>query len=390
MKKYFMLTLFFLFLICLFNCAKEEHPFVTLYKEKGIDAVVISGKPSGDKSLYYFEEVLSIGGEEPEPVVFQPGECLIDDDGNLYFSDEGRIKKFDQNGNFVQFIGTKGLGPGEIDFPSLKQIFIDTLLVGQSRWRGGKKLEVFDIKGKYIKRINYPTFSKSIFEGRRNSLECYIGGDIFLVSSSLMEKQESKLFNEPKFGFAYSDGRVFRELDLTIEKFASTIDFGGMGTSMPFAQIQCPVYYNKKLYILSQNGTDIFIFSKNGDMIKAIKLNFQGTEVTNEEIEKYFSNWPEEYAKLARKVDLPDRKPFVYDIIVDNTGKLWLNKGGTFGVNPSEVDEYIYIVIDEKGKYVADQVVPVKLIKVMNGFAYGFQVKEDGLKIFKKYRLRMR
>lgn len=387
MKRYFLTGLIIVLLITVFYCSKEEHPFVTFYKGKGIKAVVISGRPSQENPVYKYEEVLSLGGEEPEPVLFQPGSCLIDDEENLYFTDEGRIKKFDKNGKFIRFIGNKGQGPGEVNYPSLKQLYENTIFVGQSRWRGVQKFEVFNTDGEFVKRINYPKVEDEKYKGRRNSLECYIGEDNFLMSSSEIKKEENYLLSEPKFIFITSKGDVLKEIDLAIEKFPTMIDWEGMGTSMPFVLTKCPVIFEKKIYILSNDGTEIYIFSKTGDMQKAVKLDYPGPVVSGEEKEKFRSSWPDEYQPLIRKTVLPDIKPFVYDIIPDDSGNLWLNKGETFYVDRSEVNEFKYMIIDEKGKYIADQVFPIELLEINNGFAYGFKVMENGLKIFKKYRL---
>ncbi len=71
----------------------------------------------GKKKLI-LKEVLSIGVKEgDENLIFnEPVDVGVDKEGNIYVLDKGNctIKKFDKNGKFLQVIGRKGQGPGEL------------------------------------------------------------------------------------------------------------------------------------------------------------------------------------------------------------------------------------------------------------------------------------
>ena len=98
-----------LYVLALVFCAPKKHHQFTRTIENDIDICTNSIGPKYTEPLYEIEELLSLGGEEPEPKLYQPfGDCLVDDEGNIFFSDEDRIKKFDSDGNFLQFIGRPG------------------------------------------------------------------------------------------------------------------------------------------------------------------------------------------------------------------------------------------------------------------------------------------
>jgi len=124
-----LLTLIFLFQF--FFCTKENaQTFFSKVQQNGVSVIEIDNISKQLENYFQYEEILSLGAEEPEPKLYQPLDCLVDKNGNLYFSDEGRIKKFDSMGNFLQYIGNKGEGPGEIYWPSLEQTVGDSLIVG--------------------------------------------------------------------------------------------------------------------------------------------------------------------------------------------------------------------------------------------------------------------
>jgi len=77
-------------------------------------------------------EELRIGGAgDPAQALSQVDQAVVDEDGDIYVlqSLEGRVKVFDDEGNFVRVIGERGTGPGQFDRAFGMGFVADTLYV---------------------------------------------------------------------------------------------------------------------------------------------------------------------------------------------------------------------------------------------------------------------
>ena len=78
-----LIVIFLLFV--LISCSKKgAHEFTTSIGDDGVEICVNSGGPKYAEPLYDIEETLSLGGEEPEPKLYQPFNFLIGDDSTIY------------------------------------------------------------------------------------------------------------------------------------------------------------------------------------------------------------------------------------------------------------------------------------------------------------------
>lgn len=377
-------------LIFLYCSPKKRSPFIEKMIKKGVQVIQINETPESEEPLYNYKIILSLGGENPTPILFQPKECLVDENENLYFSDEGRIKKFDAYGHFLCFVGNKGEGPGEINWPSLEQVMGDSLIVGQKyRWSGQRRYVIFKNNGEFLKLIYYPIIKKRLFPKGKNYLEYFLGDNIFLFRNSQNEKREKGIYySKDAYGLTTSEGAVIKELDFFMDEYTKFIQQEGAGMARPLTMTKNEIFFKNYLYILSRNGRDVFVYTAKGDLIKILQLKIDGVKITNSDKKKITSTEKEpKFLRLIRAIGFPDRKPAVCDIIVDDKYRIWLKKGDTFGQAKSQVRDYTYMIISKEGKYLSDQLLPIDLTAVKGNNAYGFITTEDDLRIFKKLEL---
>ena len=266
-------------LFILVSCGgnNSSHRFAVSTSEKGADLRVNSGGPKYETPLYDIDETLSLGGEEPEPTLFEPRSFLVDDDGNLYFTDDDRIKKFDSTGKFRRFISRRGNGPGEVSYPSLERFLGDTLVVSRYRHSGSlRKWDLFYKDGTYIKRLNVPRLSEPLVDDGYNWIDSYLGSStVLFVSSKTWAEGETNLANAA-WGLADISGTVIDSLDLSFKSVRQSIikHYEDYYTSvfLPFSLGYGEVYYRDNLYYLMPEGREIHMFNKKRHQIEDCKI----------------------------------------------------------------------------------------------------------------------
>jgi hypothetical protein len=392
MKRFAVVIAVAISLFLLILCSeKQDDPFIVSMIERGVDAKLVSGIPEIDEQHYGIEEVLSIGGEEPVPALFMPNEVLVDNNEYLYFRDEDRIKKFSPNGKFIKMIGNKGQGPGEIDYPKFEGIVNDLLVVGQYMYTGGGgfRSEAFNLNGDHVRRIHHPLIKEGFFPKARNNYVNYIDDNKFLFYSNLVEaNSDGKEYTDTKYGFVDSEGKVIKELMFEIDPILTGYRFDGGWTSRPLTMSGCSVYpAEDKIYLLSPTGKDIYIYDTEGEILQVFRLDMIAPDVEQEEKDITMERFRQfSTPERLSAVTIPDKKPAVYKIYVDDKDQIWLTKGDTFDYNLLKKD-YTYIILSESGKYIGTQTSPMKISCVKNNHSYGILTTEEGFRIFKKYKL---
>ncbi len=378
------------------SCSKEGvHKFTTSINEDGVEVCVNSDGPKYTEPLYEIEETLSLGGEEPEPKLFQPQDFLVDDDGFLYFTDEDRIKKFEADGKFVSFIAARGEGPGEVNYPTLHRFIGDTLVVDQYQRIGGKlfRFDLFLREGSFVQRVMIPKSQEKLIEDGLNYIEQYYCSNKVIFSSSKYWEQGDAQFSMQAFGIANTHGVTIKQLEIPLESKQTRIikeekDFT-ITTGRPYTILSCQIDVGQYLYFLMPSGKEIRVFTLDGELNRIIELDLPEPPVTHEDINRLIERRSRPGRPAVIKSNhFPSVKPVVCENIVDDRGWLWLKKGEDFHSSGKEPNTYL--IIDEKGEYVADQILPMKLSAVSNNHAYGFTMTEDDLKIFKRYQLNRR
>ena len=192
---------------------------------------------------------LSIGGEEGDSnkVFYRPGPIVSDSNGSIYVGEgfDGRIKKFNQSGEYINTIGRSGQGPGE-----LSRIF--TFLINHNIINvldfGNQRLSRFTCDGKFLDSVVLPH--------RRvgNYLAIDGEGNIYVSYYDIETEKVIHKFNKNgkylcSFGKPVEFRAPLRRIDVTIKSLIS----GG------------PIFiYNKQLFFSQKNPYEIRIYKLNG------------------------------------------------------------------------------------------------------------------------------
>ena len=156
-------------------------------KIKTIDGVktIINGKkpkpPKATLSKLRLEEEMTIGeGDDPEKSFSEVSVFEVNDNGYIYALDfkDRKVKVFDDSGTYVQSIGKKGQGPGELNMPAGMLISQENELIIEDTLN--RRLVFFTLEGEFIKNIsladrlglvNLMQDSQGNFMGREIGLE---------------------------------------------------------------------------------------------------------------------------------------------------------------------------------------------------------------------------
>jgi hypothetical protein len=381
--------------VVLFSCSsKGSHEFTTSINEAGVGICVNSGGPRYSEPLYDIDETLSLGGEEPVPTLYQPQpwSFLVDHEGCLYFTDEDRIKKFDEAGQFERYIGAKGEGPGEVSYPRLHRIIGDTLVVEQTRKTGGsgERYDLFNLNGLFINRMMIPKPRIKLLEEGWNSVREYMGNGTYLFTTYKDWEHGELSVTQHAYGLSDRKGDFIRQLDITIEPKPTGIIKKGddyITTTMIPYTVGCIIEVHQNICCLMPSGKELRLFTFVGELVRIIQLDLPESPVTQYDRDKLMKRWnrPGRHSSLTNR-DFPTTKPVAGGILMDDLGNFWLMKGDeiyNYGKEP-----VTYMVIDKNGEYIGDQTLPMNLTVVKHGYAYGFFVTEDELQIFKRYKLK--
>ena len=103
-----------------------------------------------------------------EPMVKQPNDVAIGPGGEIFVAqghgqDQPRISKFDKTGTFITSWGTMGTGPAQFDIAH--SIVIDAERMVYVADRQNRRVQVFDMDGRYIKEWKFAGLPCGLFIG---------------------------------------------------------------------------------------------------------------------------------------------------------------------------------------------------------------------------------
>jgi len=229
--------IFLVFFLCCFSLCCNQNKSYQLELQKDI----VIGKDKGDIN-YIFSGISDI---------------TIDSNFNIYIADDRnyRVQIFNENGKYINTIGNKGMGPGEFSsYPRHIEVNSYNFLYVFA----GRKIEVFNNKGNYIKTIKV-NLRINDFKIDRNNRIIVLG---------------------------YKDNKIFHVIDDNgdiIDSFGSTIDIPPVYKKYSASEIilktpirfqtnkNCIYYINPFKYELIQvkDSAQTIIFSKKNDFYHA-------------------------------------------------------------------------------------------------------------------------
>ena len=301
----------------------------------------------------------------------------IDSNGNIYFffsnKDGNLIFKFDPQGNFLTSFGTKGQGPGEMQWiiwtgcDSQNNLFVSD--------NGNRKILIFSDDGSLVKEIRYPSKVGLLYP-----LE---NGNFF----GLWDKHPAP---SKKYMYVWAFSLYnpeFKEIKLLDTQ--KVYDFNILGdrgvNARPFFRSRV---HNNNIYISCEDrGYEILKFNLEGDLLQKIRKEYKPVEVSDEVIREK----RRQYEEYGMKVWFPKFWLPMCDFFLDDNGRIFVK---TFETGEYPAD-YIFDIFNPDGVFIGRKAMNIftlgdayACVKSKRDRLYCFQEKPDGFREFNVYRIR--
>ena len=301
----------------------------------------------------------------------------IDSNGNIYFffsnKDGNLIFKFDPQGNFLTSFGTKGQGPGEMQWiiwtgcDSQNNLFVSD--------NGNRKILIFSDDGSLVKEIRYPSKVGLLYP-----LE---NGNFFGLWDKHPAPSEKYMY---VWAFSLYNPE-FKEIKLLDTQ--KVYDFNILGdrgvNARPFFRSRV---HNNNIYISCEDrGYEILKFNLEGDLLQKIRKEYKPVEVSDEVIQEK----KRQYEEYGMKVWFPKFWLPMCDFFLDDNGRIFVK---TFETGEYPAD-YIFDIFNPDGVFIGRKAMNIftlgdayACVKSKRDRLYCFQEKPDGFREFNVYRMR--
>ena len=370
-----------------FGCSRNAEAPASVEFRDGVEIVHNAATPLHPNRSVAFEEDLSIGpGDDSDAIrLYMPRSYAVDGKGFIYISDDKDpgIKVFDPEGRPVRTIGSKGDGPGEFQLITSLAFLLDGRLLALDSELN--RISLFDPDGRFIGSHQWTIMSMSF--------------KIYLVTDSFYVREVTtvELGKEPKnwrrhlrvAAFDFSGKEVLSFGDF--EARQSGVVTGRFSFELPFSvySILAGDRLNRRLYHCLNDRYLIQVFDEKGKVIREIDRPYERRRVTLEDWKAYldsFKTTAENRTAIEKNAAKPDLKPVTPYMIVDDTGRLWVQ------LHESEKDGErlltAFDVFDDRGRYdcrVLSAFIPGLF---QGGKMYRFETDvETGERYLKRYRV---
>jgi hypothetical protein len=333
----------------------------------GVTIVKNPKEPIYTADVLNFEEELSIPGPEgkDEPMFSQIRGIAVDEEERIYILDikEGHIKVFDRLGNYLNTIGKKGQGPGEMQYPAFISITPRNEIVIEDP--AVRRLTFYSLEGEYLKNIS--TAGGLMVDMKIDSLGNVIG--------TMVVREEEN----PRYELVKCDSELNKLFTI------GTSPLPKPGKYNPFIPVMVwALADNDRIVFGYPKEYEIKILDAEGNAEMRISQNYDPVAVAEEEIkeiEKERKGSPDN-----RELDVPSHHPAYRWIIVDDVNRLWVRTWE----KPSIGEGFYYDVFDTELKYIAK--VPLKQTPLvfMKGKLFTIEEDEEGFQVVKRHKINWR
>jgi len=162
---------FFTISLIFFACRSNNDKWNgTIQKNKGITKVINTNEPIYKNDVLNFQEEFVIGANDKtdKPLFNEIRDIAVDDNGRIFVLDpkDAVIKTFNDEGTFINIIGGKGQGPGELERPVSLYITKNNRLIVTDP--PSRKIHFFESNNGFIKSISYSNLN--MFQGPKVDL----------------------------------------------------------------------------------------------------------------------------------------------------------------------------------------------------------------------------
>ncbi len=390
--NYSILSIWFLTALLFGGCSTASNPANNLNK-----IVIINTLPSEDISLFYLEETLSIGGEE-NPKVFQPSGLAVDNEGQIYISDDGRIKVFSESGEFLRFISRSGDGPKEVRKPSIWKIIDDTIFVQPCSWSGPRRVQKFLLDGRWIGYEQQPLEYNVDYlpDGQVfPSFSRYCGQDRWFFEYFVDRREGDFIYRTARYGIF--DCRRHKTIQLDLEplewrdRFVYSSKPGSTTRgSIPFTGGSPRLaVHGDTLAVLSKDGDELMLYDGNIKRFLTVRFNFSGDPVTSKDRERLrnriLKNCNPRAYEFYRRVPFAKRRNLFSSVHWYDDGLLWLSRDKSWDIDEEKGNQYI--ILNKSGQVLGQQLLPFYPSLISGNCIYGVVPNEEGEPVVKRFNL---
>lgn len=305
MKK--TLKIAFVFLIIAFNLVVTNDSNAQVVKTKIVNNLDTKW---GNEQKIKLEFIQKIGGldEIDENFQFyQPLDAAVDNLGNIYVLDHGnkRVQKFSPTGKYLQTIGRKGQGPGELSYPL--SLFVDkksNIIIGEGF--SGKVLFIGQ-DGKEYNRFY------------EINLHAVLNNGNFLGTLPYVEinyKNDTNITKE-LFGVYSSEGKL-------IDRIGKRKVFTNIHLTKKGSKISVNVNEQNEIFVSYRHRNLIEKYSENGNLLLSIsrKKDFQETNLGEPRRMKIVGG-SGKLKTMGGLIHPPDMNEFSRNIEIDSQNRIW-------------------------------------------------------------------
>jgi hypothetical protein len=369
-KSFIFPTMVWLWMIFLFASPVQQKTRWRGAVEEIDGVAVISNpkEPMYKNEVFHLEEELSIGDEEKggEYILSEPIDIEVDPEGKIYVLDrrECHVKVFDKNGKYVNTIGSKGQGPGEMSGSSSFLITPqDEIAINDP---SARKIHFFDRDGNFLHAVsqkNMSFFTDPKIDDEGNITASYMIMDKEITT--VLKKFDSRLTE------------IFPVFSTVILKYPNVDPF--------FPQCHWDLIGEENIIWGFADKYELFIVDANGKTVKKITREYNPIKITEEEksdiIEERFGG-RKNLGSGVKMIWRSHHNPFIY-LCVDDSGRIFTR---TYE-KASESGYYYYDVFDPDGKYMAKIPLKSRPYVIQRGKLYTIEEDEEGYQLVKRYRV---
>jgi hypothetical protein len=344
-------------------------------KIKTIDGVktILNGKkpkpPKATLSKLRIEEELTIGeGDDPEKSFSEVTAFSVNDNGYIYALDikDRKVKIFDDSGAYVQSIGKKGQGPGELNMPSGILISQQNELIIEDTLN--RRLAFFTLEGEFIKNISLAN-RLGLVNLMQDSQENFLGREIGLDGNKMyfeIKKYDAELkplFTLDKIEFAVPlPGTKINIMDLM-----SLYQFDGEGN----------VFYGRN------QEYEIKVFDAEGNHTLSIRKDYNPVKITQEDKDEMLDRIPNVTpgVNIKEMFEFPKQYPPYQFFSLDEQGKIFVRtweKGEIKG-------EYVFDIFNPEGIFIVQYISKADIRLWKDNKMYSIEETDAGFKVIKRY-----
>jgi len=363
------LLLFLSFLVILNVRGQQKSKWQgTITREDGLVIVKNPIEPMYEEDVFSIEEELTIGKiKGSEEFIFSVVIDLdVDDEERIFVLDskEANIKVFDKSGKYINTIGRKGQGPGELQRPS--HIYLTPqkeILVNDP---GVRKLHFFTIGGAFkrsVSQTNMTFFSNPKVDMKGQIVATYM----------IMDKEVTYVLK--KFDSQLKE--VMKIFSINILKFPNLNPF--------FPHCSWEITCDGDVIWGFPDKYELSIINSEGTLIKKIIKKYTPKKITQEEKDNWIKEKLGGYDKVSPGIKLVwnDYHNAYIDFTIDDENRVFVH---TYEKVP-DTNIYYYDVFDSEGKYIVK--VPIKAQPQVwrKNKLYTIEEDENGYQYVKRYKV---